>query len=111
MSDRNSGPGRPEATGERVVCLESTRPPQGFGRRFHRVWFDRMVPALGRLVAGDDSAYSYLPASVQDFPDAERLAALMAQAGLARVRYRRFGFGAVALHVGETPADGEGAGA
>lgn len=95
--------------GGRVVCLESTRPPQGFGRRFHRVWFDRIVPALGRLVAGDDSAYSYLPASVQDFPDADRLAALMAEAGLARVRYRRLGFGAVALHVAEVPAGVKGA--
>jgi demethylmenaquinone methyltransferase/2-methoxy-6-polyprenyl-1,4-benzoquinol methylase len=90
--------------GGRVVCLESTRPPGGFGRRFHGVWFDRVVPALGRLVAGEDSAYQYLPASVQDFPDADGLAALMARAGLGGVRYRRLGFGAVALHVGVKPA-------
>jgi demethylmenaquinone methyltransferase/2-methoxy-6-polyprenyl-1,4-benzoquinol methylase len=95
--------------GGRVVCLESTRPPEGFGRRFHQVWFDRIVPALGRLVAGEDSAYSYLPASVQDFPDADRLAALMAKVGLARVRYRRLGFGAVALHVAEVPVGVKGA--
>jgi demethylmenaquinone methyltransferase / 2-methoxy-6-polyprenyl-1,4-benzoquinol methylase len=91
--------------GGRVVCLESTRPPEGLGRRFHEVWFERVVPALGRLVAGEASAYSYLPASVRDFPDADGLAALMAAAGLRRVRYRRFGFGAVALHVGEAPGD------
>ena len=96
--------------GGRVVCLESTRPPDGLGRRFHALWFERLVPALGRLVAGEDSAYSYLPASVRDFPDADGLAALMAAAGLERVRYRRFGFGAVALHVGERPAP-HGAGA
>lgn len=88
-------------TGGRVVCLESTRPPQGLGRVFHRVWFDRLVPALGGIVAGEGGAYDYLPASVRDFPDADRLAELMATAGLTHVRYRRLGFGAVALHVAE----------
>ena len=89
--------------GGRVVCLESTRPPEGLGRRFHQMWFDRLVPSLGRVVAGEGSAYEYLPASVHDFPDADRLAGLMVAAGLARVRFRRLGFGAVALHVGEAP--------
>jgi demethylmenaquinone methyltransferase/2-methoxy-6-polyprenyl-1,4-benzoquinol methylase len=89
--------------GGRVVCLESTRPPKGLGRRFHKVWFDRLVPALGRLVAGEGSAYEYLPASVREFPDADGLAGLMAAAGLRHVRYRRLGFGAVALHVAEAP--------
>ncbi len=90
-------------TGGRVVILESTRPPGGLGRRFHAVWFDRLVPLLGRLVAGAGSAYDYLPASVRDFPDADALAVRMADAGLVNVRYRRFGFGAVALHVAEVP--------
>lgn len=89
--------------GGRVVCLEATRPPEGLGRRFHAVWFDRVVPALGRMVAGEGGAYEYLPASVHDFPDADRLARHMIEAGLTRVRYRRLGFGAVALHVAEKP--------
>jgi demethylmenaquinone methyltransferase/2-methoxy-6-polyprenyl-1,4-benzoquinol methylase len=68
------------------------------------MWFDRVVPTLGRIIAGERSAYAYLPASVHDFPDADRLAALMVAAGLVHVRFRRLGFGAVALHVGEAPA-------
>ena len=63
----------------------------------------RVVPLLGRLVTGDPSAYAYLPASVAAFPRADELAAIMAAAGLTNVRYRRLGFGAVALHVGEVP--------
>lgn len=86
--------------GGRVVCLEITTPPPGLGRRFHRVWFDHVVPLLGGLVAGDLSAYTYLPASVRSFPEPDALAALLARAGLVDVRYRRFGFGIVALHVG-----------
>jgi demethylmenaquinone methyltransferase / 2-methoxy-6-polyprenyl-1,4-benzoquinol methylase len=90
--------------GGRVVCLDSTRAPEGLGKRFHDVWTGRVVPLLGRLVTGDPSAYAYLPASVAAFPPADELAAIMAGAGLTKVRYRRLGFGAVALHVGEAPA-------
>jgi len=90
--------------GGRVVCLESTQPPPGWGSGFHYVWMGQVVPALGRLVTGDPSAYSYLPASVAAFPRADELAAIMRRAGLVNVRYRRLGFGAVALHVGEVPA-------
>ena len=89
--------------GGRVVCLESTQAPEGPGKRFHDVWLGRVVPVLGRLVTGDPSAYAYLPASVAAFPRADELAAIMAGAGLTGVRYRRLGFGAVALHVGEVP--------
>ncbi len=91
--------------GGRVVCLESTQAPEGVRRRFHQVWMGRVVPVLGGAVTGDATAYAYLPASVEAFPRAEGLAAIMAAAGLTRVRYRRFGFGAVAIHVGEVPAD------
>ena len=89
--------------GGKVVCLESTVAPPGLERRFHAAWMGHVVPALGRVVTGDPSAYAYLPASVQAFPRVHELAAIMAAAGLVRVRYRRFGFGAVALHVGEVP--------
>jgi demethylmenaquinone methyltransferase/2-methoxy-6-polyprenyl-1,4-benzoquinol methylase len=90
--------------GGRVICLEITTPPPGLGRRFHELWFDRLVPALGRLVAGDESAYAYLPASVRSFPEAGALSAIMGSAGLRHVRFRRFGMGIVALHCGVVPA-------
>jgi demethylmenaquinone methyltransferase / 2-methoxy-6-polyprenyl-1,4-benzoquinol methylase len=89
--------------GGRVVCLESTMPPDGPGKRFHAIWMAYVVPLLGRVVTGDAAAYSYLPASVAAFPRADELAAVMARAGLTSVRYLRLGFGAVALHVGEVP--------
>ncbi len=89
--------------GGRVVCLDSTQPPGGLGGGLQRLWTARLVPLLGGLVSGDPSAYWYLPASVESFPRAAELAAIMAGVGLERVRYRRFGLGAVALHVGEVP--------
>jgi demethylmenaquinone methyltransferase / 2-methoxy-6-polyprenyl-1,4-benzoquinol methylase len=90
--------------GGRVVCLESTTAPAGLERVAQELWMGRVVPLLGGLVAHDAGAYSYLPASVRAFPRADELAAIMSRAGLERVRYRRLGFGAVALHVGEAPA-------
>ena len=94
--------------GGRVVCLEITSPPGGLGQRFHELWFDRLVPALGRLVAEEGSAYSYLPASVRDFPSAERLSLVMFEAGLTAVHFVRFGFGIIAMHVGHVPGPGAG---
>jgi demethylmenaquinone methyltransferase/2-methoxy-6-polyprenyl-1,4-benzoquinol methylase len=95
---------RVAAPGARVVCLEATTPAGVAGRRFHAVWFDRVVPAMGALVTGDAEAYAYLPASVRSFPGAEGLAAVMRAAGLQGVHYRLFGFGAMALHIGQAPA-------
>ncbi len=94
--------------GGRVVCLEITSPPSGSGRRFHELWFDRLVPALGRLVAEDGAAYAYLPASVRAFPSAERLSLVMLEAGLTGVHFVRFGFGIIAMHVGHMPGSGAG---
>jgi demethylmenaquinone methyltransferase / 2-methoxy-6-polyprenyl-1,4-benzoquinol methylase len=87
-----------------IVCLEATTPVGAAGRRFHAVWFERVVPAMGALVTGDAEAYAYLPASVRSFPNAEGLAAVMRAAGLQNVSYRLLGFGAMALHVGRVPS-------
>jgi demethylmenaquinone methyltransferase/2-methoxy-6-polyprenyl-1,4-benzoquinol methylase len=89
--------------GGRVVCLELTDPP-AWAAPFARLWTDRAVPLLGRVVARETDAYRYLPASVHRFPPADELAAIMHRAGLRRVRYRRLSGGAVAVHVGTVPA-------
>lgn len=87
--------------GGRVVCLEATPVRAGLGGSFHSVWMGHVVPALGRLVTGEAEAYAYLSASVEAFPRAEEVAAIMAWAGLVRIRFRRVGLGGVAIHVGE----------
>jgi demethylmenaquinone methyltransferase / 2-methoxy-6-polyprenyl-1,4-benzoquinol methylase len=74
--------------------------PRGPLKVFYRVWFDRIVPLLGRLLPGGD-AYTYLPASVRRFPGPEDLAELLRASGFDGVRFRRFAGGIVALHVGE----------
>jgi demethylmenaquinone methyltransferase/2-methoxy-6-polyprenyl-1,4-benzoquinol methylase len=89
--------------GGRVVCLEITTPTGRVLGGFYRVWFDRLVPAVGSVVDRGDSAYSYLPASVRRFPGPDELGAIMYRAGLERVRYRTLAGGIIGLHVGEVP--------
>jgi demethylmenaquinone methyltransferase / 2-methoxy-6-polyprenyl-1,4-benzoquinol methylase len=85
--------------GGRVVILEITTPQRPPLSTFFSVWFDRIVPALGR-VAGDPDAYAYLPSSVKRFPDPQALAARMAGAGLTDVRWILTAGGIIALHSG-----------
>jgi demethylmenaquinone methyltransferase / 2-methoxy-6-polyprenyl-1,4-benzoquinol methylase len=88
--------------GGRVVCLELTEPPSWVAPA-SRLWTDRAVPALGRLIARDPAAYDYLPKSVHRFPQARELAQVMRDAGLERVQFRRLMLGVVAVHVGTVP--------
>jgi demethylmenaquinone methyltransferase/2-methoxy-6-polyprenyl-1,4-benzoquinol methylase len=85
--------------GGRLGILEITT-PQGWVAPFYRLWFDRIVPLLGRLLPGGD-AYTYLPASVRRFPGPEALAELLGACGFEAVRFRLFAGGIVALHVAE----------
>jgi demethylmenaquinone methyltransferase/2-methoxy-6-polyprenyl-1,4-benzoquinol methylase len=86
-------------TGGRVGILEITT-PRGALAPFYRLWFDRVVPLLGRVLPGG-AAYTYLPASVRRFPGPEELASALERAGFGGVRFRRFAGGIVALHVGD----------
>ena len=82
--------------GGRLGILEITR-PRGPLRVFYSLWFDRIVPLLGKVLPGGE-AYTYLPASVRRFPGPDDLAAQMA--GFRDVHYRLFAGGIVALHTG-----------
>jgi demethylmenaquinone methyltransferase/2-methoxy-6-polyprenyl-1,4-benzoquinol methylase len=89
--------------GGRVVVLEITTPTKPPLATFYRLWFDRVIPLIGR-VAGDPDAYDYLPNSVRRFPDPQGLGAVLHACGLQRVRWVLTAGGIIALHVGDKPA-------
>jgi demethylmenaquinone methyltransferase / 2-methoxy-6-polyprenyl-1,4-benzoquinol methylase len=86
------------APGGRLGILEITQ-PRGPLALFYRLWFDRLVPLVGKVLRGG-SAYTYLPASVRRFPGPDDLAQLMERFGFEHVRYRLLAGGIVALHTG-----------
>jgi demethylmenaquinone methyltransferase/2-methoxy-6-polyprenyl-1,4-benzoquinol methylase len=84
--------------GGRLAILEITQ-PRGPLRPFYSLWFDRVVPVLGKALPGG-SAYTYLPASVKRFPRADELSERMRAAGFGCVGFRLLAGTIVALHVG-----------
>ena len=85
--------------GGRIVVLEITTPTKPPLSTFFSLWFDRIVPLLGR-VTGEDQAYSYLPNSVKRFPGPRELGAEMHGLGLRDVRWILTAGGIIALHSG-----------
>lgn len=86
-----------------VVVLESSPPKRNLLRPFILLHLNVLIPALGRLVAGDIEAYRYLPASTQLFRDPANMANLMRHVGYRNVSYRLFMFGTIAIHAGQKP--------
>lgn len=84
--------------GGRLAILEITQ-PRGALKPFFSLWFDRIVPLLGKVLPGG-KAYTYLPASVRRFPGAEELVAVLERHGFGEVTFTLFGATIVALHVG-----------
>jgi demethylmenaquinone methyltransferase/2-methoxy-6-polyprenyl-1,4-benzoquinol methylase len=85
--------------GGRVVVLEITTPTRPPLSTFFSLWFDRVVPLVGR-VAGDADAYSYLPDSVKRFPAPDDLAATMERAGMRDIHWILTAGGIIAIHAG-----------
>jgi demethylmenaquinone methyltransferase / 2-methoxy-6-polyprenyl-1,4-benzoquinol methylase len=88
--------------GGKVVVLEITTPTKPPLSTFFGLWFDRVIPLVGK-VAADSQAYSYLPSSVKRFPGPEGLAEVLANTGLQSVRWIITAGGIIALHVGTVP--------
>jgi demethylmenaquinone methyltransferase/2-methoxy-6-polyprenyl-1,4-benzoquinol methylase len=91
--------------GGRLAILEITQ-ARGLLRPFFSLWFDRVVPLLGKVLPGGQ-AYTYLPASVRRFPGAEELGALLGRHGFEQVRFRLLAGTIVALHWATRGEDAE----
>lgn len=84
--------------GGRFLCLEFSRVVLPLLDRLYDTYSFNVVPALGRVVAGDAASYRYLVESIRRFPDQKAFAALIEQAGLERVRFRNLSGGIAAIH-------------
>ena len=91
--------GRVLKAGGRLVVLEFGHPGGLFGL-LYAFYFRVLLPVVGRLVSAHPSAYDYLPGTVDEFPDAERLSAMIREAGFCQVSRHPMTGGIVELHTG-----------
>lgn len=83
-----------------IVVLDTTRPAQNKLRPLIDFYLHVIIPNLGKLIAGDAEAYTYLPETTESFLSAEQLAAHMEESGLKQVAFKRLMFGTIAIHWG-----------
>lgn len=86
--------------GGRFLCLEFSRPTTEALRRAYDAYSFKVIPEIGRRVAGDRDAYQYLVESIRRFPDQKRFAAMIGEAGFKFVDVTNFAGGVAALHTG-----------
>jgi demethylmenaquinone methyltransferase/2-methoxy-6-polyprenyl-1,4-benzoquinol methylase len=86
--------------GGRFFCLEFSRLEVVALEKLYDLWSFQVLPRLGERIAKDSESYQYLAESIRMFPDQEKLAGMMRDAGMERVAYRSLSGGIVAIHSG-----------
>lgn len=84
----------------RMVCLDTTQPQANLFSPLVNFHLNQVIPTLGRWLAGDGAAYTYLPQTTQSFLTAEALAELLEKVGFREVGFRRRMLGTIAIHWG-----------
>ncbi len=87
-------------TDGKLVVLELSVPSNGFVRWCYKLYFLKILPAVGGWISGDRGAYEYLPASVLKFPAPEKFMEMMRKSGFKEVRHRSLTLGICRMYVG-----------
>ena len=86
--------------GGRLICLEFSHVENNMIRKLYDKWSFNFMPSIGKQIAGDKNAYTYLVESIRQFPTQPELAQMFSEVGFSRVKYRNLSNGIVALHSG-----------
>lgn len=87
--------------GGKLVILELSIPSNSFIRWCYKLYFLKILPAIGGWVSGNKGAYNYLPASVLHFPAPDKFQAMMREAGFSTVEHKAFTFGICRMYIGK----------
>ncbi|MGB3407215.1 MAG: bifunctional demethylmenaquinone methyltransferase/2-methoxy-6-polyprenyl-1,4-benzoquinol methylase UbiE [Jannaschia sp.] len=86
--------------GGRLMVLEFSQLPNPLMQKAYDLYSFNVIPRLGQAIAGDRDSYQYLVESIRKFPDQDRFAGMIVDAGFGNVKYRNLSFGIAALHSG-----------
>jgi demethylmenaquinone methyltransferase/2-methoxy-6-polyprenyl-1,4-benzoquinol methylase len=84
----------------KIVVLEFSFPQNGLLQWLYRFYFENILPLTGRIISGHKSAYSYLPASVANFPQGNEFKKMLEDTGFQNVSFKQLTFGIVTLYTG-----------
>ena len=87
--------------GGKLVILELSVPSNSVIRWFYKLYFLKILPAVGGMVSGDRGAYEYLPASVLNFPAPDKFVAMMKQIGYNGIVHKALTFGICRMYIGK----------
>ena len=87
--------------GGHLLIVELTPPPRFPMKQLFWLYAHVVMPLIGRIVSHDKSAYTYLPASMEAFPQAEQMEGILQRAGFSRVEWKRFTFGISTMYLAE----------
>ena len=86
--------------GGRFICLEFSQVDVPVLDKVYETYSFKAIPALGQAFANDPESYQYLVESIRKFPNQDRFAGMIRQAGFSRVSYRNLSGGIAAIHSG-----------
>ncbi|MEL6587624.1 MAG: class I SAM-dependent methyltransferase, partial [Pseudomonadota bacterium] len=86
--------------GGRLMVLEFSQLPNPLMQKAYDLYSFNVIPPMGQAIAGDRDSYQYLVESIRKFPDQDRFAGMILDAGFENVKYRNLSFGIAALHSG-----------
>ena len=85
----------------KVVILEFSRPRHFPFKQLYNFYFKSILPKIGKLISKDNSAYTYLPESVQAFPDGKRFVDILKDVGFTNTICKPQTFGISTIYVGQ----------
>ena len=85
--------------GGHLLIVELTPPPRFPMKQLFWLYAHVVMPLIGRLISHDDSAYTYLPRTMEAFPQAEEMEGILHKAGFADVEWQRFTFGISTMYL------------
>lgn len=87
--------------GGHLVLLELSYPHNSFWRALFNVYSKVVMPVVGRLISGDNSAYTYLPETMKAFPQGEVMREILLKNGFSQATFRRLTMGICTLYIAE----------